>query len=31
MKKNCQKKNRKQFRIKKVIKKKDDKFYVKWK
>ena len=31
MKKNCKKTNQKEFRIEKVLKKKGDKFYVKWK
>ena len=31
MKKNCKKTNRKEFRTEKVIKKKGDKLYVKWK
>ena len=30
MKKNCKKKNKKEFRIEKVIKRKDDKLDVKW-
>ena len=30
-KKNCKKTNQKELRIKKVIKRKDDKLYVKWK
>ena len=30
MKKNCKKKNKKEFRIEKIIKKKGDKLYVKW-
>ena len=30
-KKNCKKTNQKEFRVEKVIKKKDDKLYVKWK
>ena len=31
MKKNCKKKDQKEFRIEKVIKKKGNKLYVKWK
>ena len=31
MKKNCKKKNHKEFRIEKVLKRKGDKLYVKWK
>ena len=31
MKKNCKKTNKKEFRIEKVIKKKGNKLYVKWK
>ena len=31
MKKNCKKTNKKQFRVEKVIKKKGNKLYVKWK
>ena len=31
MKKNCKKRNHKEFRIKKVIEKKGDKLYIKWK
>ena len=31
MKKNCKKINQKEFRVEKVIKRKDDKLYVKWK
>ena len=31
MKKNCKKTNQKEFRIEKVIKRKDDKLCVKWK
>ena len=31
MKKNCKKKNEKEFRIEKVLKRKGDKLYVKWK
>ena len=31
MKKNCKKENQKEFRIEKVIKKKGNKLYVKWK
>ena len=31
MKKNCKKKNQKEFRIEKVIKRKSNKLYVKWK
>ena len=31
MKKNCKKINQTKFRVEKVIKKKGDKFYVKWK
>ena len=30
-KKNCKKKNQKEFRVEKVIKRKGDKLYVKWK
>ena len=29
--KNCKKTNQKEFRVEKVIKRKDDKLYVKWK
>ena len=31
MKKNCKKKNQKEFRIEKMIKRKADKMYIKWK
>ena len=31
MKKNCKKTNQKQFRIEKILKRKGDKLYVKWK
>ena len=31
MKKNCKKTNQKEFRMEKVIKKKENKLYVKWK
>ena len=31
MKKNCKKLVKRKFRIEKVLKRKDDKFYVKWK
>ena len=31
MKKNCKKINQKEFRVEKVIKRKDNKLYVKWK